>query len=67
LLQNQVDGTETSELFHIIAEPTGACVPYWHFPRKEMEMSLREWLQMQDPDYCHDRIFSLVPEMDKSM
>jgi len=34
---------------------------------EEIEMAVREWLQMQDPDYCHDRIFNLVPYWDKCL
>jgi len=34
---------------------------------EEMETVVHEWLQMQDPDYCHDRIFNFVPVWDKCM
>jgi hypothetical protein len=34
---------------------------------EEMEIVFREWLQLQDPDYYHDRIFNFVPYWDKCM
>ena len=32
---------------------------------EEVEMALCEWLQMQQPDFYHDRIFKPVPSYNK--
>jgi hypothetical protein len=34
---------------------------------EEVEMAVREWLQMQKPDFCCDGIFKLVPRSEKCM
>jgi hypothetical protein len=32
---------------------------------EEVEMAVREWLRMQEPDFYPDGIFKLVPRWDK--
>jgi hypothetical protein len=30
----------------------------------DVEMAVCEWLQMQDPDFCHDGSFKPMPRLD---
>lgn len=37
----------------------------WFHKSEEVEMDIQEWLQMQEPNLYHDRIFKLVQMWDK--
>jgi len=39
-------------------------VPGWD-SNEEMEMAVREWLQIQEPERYHDVTFKLVPKWDQ--
>jgi hypothetical protein len=39
---------------------TTTCLVHWSHNIEEVDNAVQEWLQMQEPNFCHDGIFELV-------
>jgi hypothetical protein len=49
-------------LSELLKQQLGGC---WFQNKEEVEMAVHEWLQKQEPDFHHDRIFKFPPRWNK--
>jgi len=48
---------------HLFGPPQQHVGSLWFHGTEEVEMAVREWLQLQEPDFCMYRVFKTFAEM----